>query len=116
MNHLQQLERKSRLWHIERAAREIQEFVAGRSLEEYENDNLLSAAIERQFTIIGEALHRATQVDPELISKISDTSDIIGLRHQLVHNYPNIDAERIWKIIHDDLPLLLTEVRALLAE
>ncbi|HEX8409575.1 MAG TPA: HepT-like ribonuclease domain-containing protein [Thermoanaerobaculia bacterium] len=116
MNQLQQLERKSRLWHIEGAARAIQEFAGNRSLEEYERDDLLVAAVERQLIIIGEALNRASQVDPELVSQISDAAGIIGLRHQLVHNYPHIDTAEIFKIVTDDLPVLLTEVRALLNE
>jgi uncharacterized protein with HEPN domain len=115
MNHLQQLERKSRLWHIERAGREIQEIATGRTVDDYDRDRMLSAAIERLFIIIGEALHRALQVDPELATHISNVTRIVNLRHQLVHNYPNVDAERIWSIIEKDLPLLLREVRALLA-
>jgi uncharacterized protein with HEPN domain len=47
---------------------------------------------------------------------ITDTSGIIELGHQLVHDYPNISPERIWTIIQEDLPILLSEVRALLAE
>jgi uncharacterized protein with HEPN domain len=75
---------------------------------------MLSAAIERLFITIGEALQRALRADPDLASHISDVKRIINLRHQLVHNYPQIDAQQIWEIISDDLPLLLTEVRALL--
>ncbi|HVE70254.1 MAG TPA: HepT-like ribonuclease domain-containing protein [Thermoanaerobaculia bacterium] len=115
MDHLQQLERKSRLWHIERAAHDIQTFIEGRRREDYESEQVLALAIERELIIIGEALQRALQVDPELAERISDTRRIVNLRNQLVHNYPNIETERIWDIIHDDLPLLLTEVRALLA-
>jgi uncharacterized protein with HEPN domain len=114
MNHLQQLERKARLWHVARAAETIQTFIAGRSAQEYEQDAVLASAIERQLITIGEALHRAKQADPELVNQLTDVNGIIGLRNQLVHNYPNVDATRIWRIIEDDLPVLLREVRALL--
>jgi uncharacterized protein with HEPN domain len=33
-----------------------------------------------------------------------------------VHNYPHIDTAEIFKIVTDDLPVLLAEVRALLNE
>jgi len=113
MDPLQQLERKARLWHIVRAAEKIQTFTEGRS-PRYYDDELLASAVERQLTIIGEALNRAKQVDPELVAQITDADGIIGLRNQLIHNYPHIDAERIWRIVEEDLPLLLAEVRALL--
>lgn len=114
MDRLQQLERKARLWHILRAAEKIESFAAGRPAHDYEHDDLLASAVEHQLMIIGEALNRAQQVDPELLTLITNARRIIGLRHQLVHNYPHIDPVRIRQIVTDDLPLLLREVRALL--
>jgi uncharacterized protein with HEPN domain len=116
MNELERLERKSRLWHIEKAASRIFEFAQGRNREEYEADQLLRAAIERQFITIGEAMARAEEVDPDLLDQITDVPGIIAFRNQLIHNYPRVEAKRVWDIVHDNLPLLLSEVRALLAE
>jgi uncharacterized protein with HEPN domain len=114
MDHLQQLERKARLWHIAQAAEKIEIFVAGRSAQDYEHDDILASAIERQFIVIGEALNRAKEVDPGLMEQLTDANGIIGLRNQLVHNYPHVDGARIWRIIDEDLPVLIREVRALL--
>jgi uncharacterized protein with HEPN domain len=116
MNDLQQLERRTRLSHIEKAATKIEAFTTGRTVADYEHDDMLAAAVERQFMIIGEALNRALEVDPSLMNAISEPDAIIGLRNQLVHNYPRISTERIWTIIEEDLPVLLREVRALLSE
>jgi len=44
---------------------------------------MLSAAVERQFEIIGEALSRVRRVAPELSAQIPDVSDIIGFRNTL---------------------------------
>lgn len=115
MNHLELLERKSRLWHIERAAGKAVALTADKTHEGYESDDLLQDAVAMQLIRIGEALPRALQVHPELAQHISDTSQIVSLGNQLLHNYPGIETTRVWNVIQTDLPLLLREVRALLA-
>jgi uncharacterized protein with HEPN domain len=116
MNQLEQLERNARLWHIEHAASAIAAFTANQTESEYLRDEVVSSAVERQLITIGEALRRAVDIDPDLIERISDVAPIIGLRNQLVHNYPQIDPTRIWGIIQNNVPQLLREVRSLLDE
>jgi uncharacterized protein with HEPN domain len=116
MTPLEQLERRSRLWHVQQSAEAIVEFTTGRSVADMTEDRMMRLAVERAFITIGEALARAIDADAELAKQISDSQAIIGLRNQLVHNYPRIDPARIWEIIQRDLPRLLAEVRALLAE
>jgi len=41
---------------------------------------------------------------------------IIGLRHILVHEYFGIDAQLIWQVIIDDLPVLKTKVQEILEQ
>jgi uncharacterized protein with HEPN domain len=115
MSQLELLERKTRLWHIEQSASAVVEYVAGRSWSDYQTDRKLRAAIEREMIIIGEAMRRALEIDRQLVNRITDVDQIVAFRNQLVHNYPNLDQTKIWKVIQDDLPLLLTEVRAVLA-
>ena len=115
MNELALLERKTRLWHIEQAVNNILEFTAGHTLEQYLSDRMHRSAVERELMIIGEAMTRAEKVDPDLATLITDVPGIIATRNQLVHNYPRIAHERIWQIVTDHLPTLLSEVRTLLA-
>jgi uncharacterized protein with HEPN domain len=115
MNQLELLERKSRLWHIEQAANAILTYTAGKSRSDYDDDEMLRVACERQLIIIGEALRKALDIDKQLAGPITDANQIISFRNQLVHNYPDLDHGRIWRIIQTDLPVLLTEVRAVLA-
>jgi uncharacterized protein with HEPN domain len=115
MNQLELLERKSRLWHVEQAASAILKYTAGKSFAQFEADEVTYLACERQLIIIGEALKKASDIDRELIGRITDGDAIIAFRNQLVHNYPNLDRGRIWRIIESDLPILLDEVRAVLA-
>ncbi|MEA2463765.1 MAG: hypothetical protein QOJ98_1512 [Acidobacteriota bacterium] len=114
MNHLELLERKSRLWHIEQAASKIVSFTAEKTPEDYASDDMLRDAVEMQLIRIGEALPRALKVHPELARYMSDTSQIVSLRDQLMDD-PQTDATRVWGVIKTDVPVLLREVRTLLA-
>ena len=99
---------------IIKAGENVQRLVAGLGFEEYEESEMLRWAVERQMTIVGEALNVALQKDPTLRRKITEAREIVGFRNILVHGYSLIEDDRVWGAIHDDLPLLIAEVRALL--
>lgn len=48
----------SLLWDVATAAKRAQDFVAGKSWEDFSNDLLLQSGVERQFEIAGEALNK----------------------------------------------------------
>jgi uncharacterized protein with HEPN domain len=73
----------------------IQEFVAGKSFEEYERDVRLRLQVERLLEIVGEALNRARHEDPALIDQISELSRIVGLRNRIIHGYDTVDDELV---------------------
>lgn len=41
---------------------------------------------------------------------------MIGMRHRLVHAYFDINLDILWQTIHHDLPPLIVELEAILAE
>jgi uncharacterized protein with HEPN domain len=49
---------------IRLAAEEIRKHTSGRSLSDYQTDQLLRAGVERWFIVIGEALTRLEKLDP----------------------------------------------------
>jgi uncharacterized protein with HEPN domain len=55
-------EAKAYLWDIANAAASIHAFTAGKDLNDYLNDEMLRAAVERKFGIVGEALSIAAQL------------------------------------------------------
>ena len=59
-------DRRAFLWDMLEAARSIKTFVEGKTLEDYQQDELLRSGVERQFLIIGEALSQ-----PPACSRIS---------------------------------------------
>lgn len=106
----------ARLQHILDAGQELLEITAGKTFDDYENDRVLRRAVERLFAIIGEALREAARLDPLIRTRITAFRKIVDFRNILVHGYASVYNESVWERIADDLPLLLTEVRALLAE
>jgi uncharacterized protein with HEPN domain len=110
-----QPELRERLTHVLDAGEMILEFTAGKTFDEYDKTRLLSAATEREFMIVGEALREAARVDPTIRTRITSFRRIVDFRNVIVHDYATVYNEGVWRIIEEHLPLLLTEVRAILA-
>jgi uncharacterized protein with HEPN domain len=100
---------------VRRATALIEQFTAGRSLSEYASDDLVRAAVERQFITIGEALNRLEKLDAALSNRISDYRKIIGFRNILVHGYESIEDAIGWTTIQEYVPVLRPQVETLLA-
>ncbi len=73
------------------------------------NDNfILSRAVERQLEIIGEALNKLKQLDPTIA--INSVKSIIALRNLIAHAYDSVDNEILWGIIQKDIPILKKDI------
>ena len=110
-----QLEVRARLAHIAEACEKVLRYTTGRSFDQYVADDVLQSAVERQLTIIGEAVTKIAQADADIAARVGDFPRIIAFRNQLVHNYPNVDDNAVWVIVQREVPVLLGRVRALLA-
>ncbi len=100
----------------DQAAGLAQEFVQGRAREDMATDALLRSGVERQLQIVGEALSQLARLDGDLASRIPDLSDIVGLRNILVHGYATVNLDRLWRVLHEDVPTLRLQLQALLRE
>ena len=98
---------------LEKACRELQEFLAGKTREDLQHDRALQLIVEREFEIIGEALHRLLQHDEQAFGKISDGRRIIGMRNILAHGYDRIDYAILFDAYQQNLPLLRQELENL---
>ncbi|MBU2602562.1 MAG: DUF86 domain-containing protein [Actinobacteria bacterium] len=88
----------------------------GVDLPAYEATRTLRSAVEREFTIIGEAVNSLTRLDPSLAVRISHARKIVGFRNQLVHDYPAIIDATVWAIGKNDAPILRRECAVLIDE
>lgn len=104
---------RAHLHDILEAGEHIRAFTRGMSIEDYTGNELVKAAVERKFAIIGETLVRIREDCPELLEKMSGPEKIIGFRNVLVHGYDVIDDPTVWSAIEDNLPILMDEARAL---
>jgi uncharacterized protein with HEPN domain len=89
------------------AAQEILDFMQGVSQAEFERNNQLRYAVERQLMVIGEA---ARHVSDEFQEQHPDIPwlQIIGQRNVLAHDYGEILIERVWLTATKSLPELIT--------
>ena len=108
------LECKKYLFDIERAAGLVRDFTQGKTFAEFGGDLMLRSAVERQFEIIGEALNQLLKIDAETAGQITDYRHIIAFRNILIHGYAQIDHRLVWGVVESNIPILISEVRALL--
>ena len=90
------------------------EFTAGKQFADYATDNMLSAAVEREFEIIGEALGQLAKLDAGLAAGISGHRAIVAFRNILIHGYAEVDDRLVWDVVETKLPILIREIEALL--
>ena len=110
------LETAKYLWDIRRAAGLLVEFTRGKTFADYEGDVMLRSAVERQFTIIGEAMNGLARIDEATAGRITHYQRIIAFRNVLIHGYATADNQEVWDVIDADIPTLIREVDGLLAE
>lgn len=84
-------ESRKLLWDALQAAEKISRFTKGESFDDYELEEVLRSAVERQFEIIGEALDQLRIADPPTASGISELPRIVAFRNILIHGYASID-------------------------
>jgi uncharacterized protein with HEPN domain len=109
-----QLEARKYLYDVQEAAELVSQFATGKDFADYQQNPMLRLAIERAFTIIGEALAQLARVDADLASQITDFRSIVGFRNLLTHAYAQIDDRIVWGIVQSKLPVLIREVAALM--
>lgn len=95
---------------ILKAIEEIENFTAEtQSYYQFVKNRIVVLATERNFEIIAEALKNTLHLNSQLL--ISNSKKIIGLRNIINHVYYEVEYDRIWLIITNDLPVLKSEVK-----
>jgi len=94
-----------RMRHMLDATREAMSFAKSKTRRSLDGDRMLTLAIIKSIEIIGEA---ASKVTKEFMEKYPEIPwmKIITMRNRLTHGYFDIDLDRVWDTIIDDLPIL----------
>lgn len=107
--------RETCLYDILQNIVEIEDFTRSCStLEQFRGNILVKKAVERNITIIGEAIKRLVALDPNIA--VSNTRQILAMRNIIVHEYEKIDDEVLYVAVTKHLLVLKQEVSVLLAE
>ena len=85
------------VWDIQQSGLLIAEITRGISFDEFNENWVVPAAVERHFTIIGEAMARLDEHHPTVATQISEHKTNIGFRIVLVHRYPEIRNQEVWE-------------------
>ncbi len=99
---------------ISGAISEIDSFFESRPrrYDVYLSDVCLRRAIERNITIIGEAMNRLLKNAPEI--NITSARRIVDTRNYVIHGYDSVTDDIMWGIVVRHLPILKSEVDRLL--
>ena len=76
--------------------------------DSYVADLKTQSAVERQLTIIGEAVNKFDKLYPD--STLVNAKRIVGFRNRLIHVYDKIDPAMIWAILINHLQPLKAEI------
>jgi uncharacterized protein with HEPN domain len=94
------------LWDMLHAGRSIEKFVVGKTLGDFQQDEMLQAAVERKIEIIGEAARKISDAFQDGHPEIP-WRPIIAQRHILVHEYGEVRHELIWRVATIRIPELI---------
>jgi len=81
--------RRNKLVYLEEmmlAAEDIFSFAAGKTVDDYLNESMLRAAIERKFILIGEIIAQMRQFYPDVMQRISHAREIVDFRNLITHH------------------------------
>ena len=68
-----------------------------------------------EFELIGEAANHVSAMSRARLAWI-DWEQIVGMRHHLVHDFHRIDLDKIWDTVVNDIPVLIPQLEAALAQ
>ena len=91
-------------------------WVKGKTRAQYEADEYMQSAIERQFEILAEALNIVDRSDPSLREALPEPGEIIGMRNAIAHAYFRIDNDIVWSATQSLLSDIQTRIRQLLGD
>lgn len=98
------------LWDIEDAAQYIVQLTRDRTIDDYVNDRTMRQAVERNFEIIGEAIHQLRDSDRRTARRIPRYRNLIELRNSVIHNFGEVDDYRLFDLARERVPELIEQI------
>ena len=89
------------LFDIQKSIELIREFTRDQTFEMYQKNAMMNSAVERQLSIVGEAIVQLLKLEPNI--SITAARQIAGFRNILIHNYARVSPAVVWTIVQDDI-------------
>ncbi len=99
--------------HILESIEKIQRYVSGKSFDDFFEEEMTRDAVARHFTIIGEATKRI-ETEFRIMHSQIEWKKMAGICDVLIHDYEEVDFERLWDTIEKILPALKSQLTDLL--
>src|SRR5713101_7997708 len=95
--------------HMLDTARRAMSKIAGKTRDDYDQDENLRMALAHLIQILGEA---ARHMSPALQKSHPEIpwKQIIGMRHRVVHDYLHVDYDIVWAVVTSDLGPLIAQL------
>jgi uncharacterized protein with HEPN domain len=105
---------RERLLDMFEATERIEKYVT-RGEAAFRLDELIQTWMVQNIQVIGEAARALSQ---DLRDKYPDIprTNIVGMRHVMVHEYFEIDPDIVWEVVSKDLPTLKSKLQAMLKD
>ena len=100
------------IWDMMDAAKTTIQLTEGVSLQQYLEDRKLQLAVERLIEIIGEAARNVSKTFKDLHPDIP-WQKIVAQRHVLAHDYGDIQQEKMWLLVLQNIPELIAKLQPL---
>jgi len=98
------------------AAAKIQRFTQSITFDFLLADEMRMAAVEGELITIGEGVDKLMKVAPEITQRYPSVpwNKIKEIGNSLMHGYYEVNWERVWGVIEDDIPTLIEQLQQIL--
>ena len=101
-----------RVRHMLDASREALSFLRNQPRSALDSNRMLVLSLLRSIEVIGEAAAQTTKESQAAHPDIP-WPKIIAMRNRLIHAYFDVDLDRVWDTVVDDLPPLIAALEPL---
>ena len=101
-----------RVHHMLDAAQEARSFIRNQTRPALGGNRALVLALVRLIEVIGEAAAQVSKGFQDAHPEIP-WAKIIAMRNRLIHAYFDVDLDRVWDTVADDLPPLMVQLEQL---
>ena len=104
---------QTRIRHMLDAAYDARAFVQGKTREDLASDRMLTRALINCIEDIGEAAANLTPAYKERYTELP-WRQIVAMRNRLIHGYFDVNLDRVWETVTNDIPVLIAALEPII--